>query len=186
MCEKRKVVCWIGGIVTFLLAGLLHFVYEWSGNQFVVGLFGAVNESVWEHMKIFAFAYLIWSVVQYFLCKEELFSYLRSTLRGLAVIMAVIPVVFYTYTGILGTNLFLLDLATGALATAIAFRVSCKRKENHSEKTPNKFITLLGLALLIAALLSLTRYPLKIGLFEDPLTGEYGYAANPYAGQFSE
>lgn len=186
MCEKRKILCWVGTIVTFLLAGLLHFVYEWSGNQFVVGLIGAVNESVWEHMKIFAFAYLIWSVVQYFFCKEELFSYLRSALLGLTVIMAVIPVAFYTYTGILGTHLLVLDLATGALATALGFMVFCKRKEINSVHKRKKFMTLLGLALLIAALLSFTRYPLKIGLFADPITGEYGFIANPYTGQFSE
>ena len=34
-----------------VLGVLLHFTYEWSGDNAVVGLFSAVNESTWEHLK---------------------------------------------------------------------------------------------------------------------------------------
>lgn len=35
-----------------VLGVLLHFTYEWSGDTAVVGLFSAVNESTWEHLKL--------------------------------------------------------------------------------------------------------------------------------------
>ena len=35
-----------------VLGVLLHFTYEWSGDNAVVGLFSAVNESTWEHLKL--------------------------------------------------------------------------------------------------------------------------------------
>ena len=37
------------------LGTLLHFTFEWSGNNPVVGIFSAVNESTWEHLKILFF-----------------------------------------------------------------------------------------------------------------------------------
>lgn len=35
-----------------VLGVLLHFTYEWAGDNAVVGLFSAVNESTWEHLKL--------------------------------------------------------------------------------------------------------------------------------------
>ena len=48
---RKYVLKWeISGIVfVFLLGALLHFVFEWSGESRIVGLFASVNESVWEH-----------------------------------------------------------------------------------------------------------------------------------------
>ena len=39
--------------ILVLISGvLLHFAYEWSGNNPLVGAFSAVNESTWEHLKL--------------------------------------------------------------------------------------------------------------------------------------
>lgn len=40
-----------------ILGVLLHFTYEWSGDNPAVGLFSAVNESTWEHLKLIFFPY---------------------------------------------------------------------------------------------------------------------------------
>ena len=43
----------LAGIVfTVIIGTMLHFTFELSGNQPVVGVFSAVNESVWEHLKL--------------------------------------------------------------------------------------------------------------------------------------
>ena len=41
-----------------VLGVLLHFTYEWSGNNPIVGLFSATNESTWEHLKLLFFPML--------------------------------------------------------------------------------------------------------------------------------
>lgn len=47
------------GIVFSMTAGvLLHFLYEWTGRNPVVGAFSPVNESVWEHLKLLFFPVL--------------------------------------------------------------------------------------------------------------------------------
>ena len=54
MNNKSKVFKYefISTIIIIILGVLLHFAYEWSGNNNIVGLVTPVNESVWEHMKI--------------------------------------------------------------------------------------------------------------------------------------
>ena len=47
---KKYVV--IGFFVVGILGTLFHFVYDWSGQMWFVGLFVPVNESTWEHMKL--------------------------------------------------------------------------------------------------------------------------------------
>ena len=42
----------------------LHFVYDFSGGRALAAAFSAVNESTWEHMKIFFFPFFLFSVAQ--------------------------------------------------------------------------------------------------------------------------
>jgi hypothetical protein len=50
-------------VIEFLVLGgvgsLLHFVYVWTECHVVAAVFCAVNESVWEHMKIMLFPMLV-------------------------------------------------------------------------------------------------------------------------------
>ena len=50
-----KKFCVIGFFVTTVLGILSHFVYDWTGGGFLIGLFFPVNESTWEHMKLLFF-----------------------------------------------------------------------------------------------------------------------------------
>ena len=46
----------ITGIIFVSIVGtLFHFVYEWSGNNILIGLFTPINESIWEHTKLIFF-----------------------------------------------------------------------------------------------------------------------------------
>ena len=48
-----------------LAAGnLLHFVYDWTGQSPVAGALAAVNESVWEHMKLLTTPWVLWSIAE--------------------------------------------------------------------------------------------------------------------------
>ena len=42
----------LGIFVIVMIAGPLHFAYEWSGENFIVSLVAPVNESIWEHLKM--------------------------------------------------------------------------------------------------------------------------------------
>ena len=47
----------LGGILWTLVIGTLsHFFYQWSGENFLIGLLSPVNETVWEHLKLLFFS----------------------------------------------------------------------------------------------------------------------------------
>ena len=56
----------ITAIIWIILGILLHFTYEWSGDKIIVGLFSAINESTWEHLKLLFFPMVITIIVGYF------------------------------------------------------------------------------------------------------------------------
>lgn len=54
MAEKRWRTWETVGLLVVLAAGnLLHFVYDWTGQSPIAAPLAAVNESTWEHMKLF-------------------------------------------------------------------------------------------------------------------------------------
>ena len=75
MTMQKKLLCYtIAGIVfTSILGTLAHFIYEWSNENFLVGLFTPVSESTWEHMKLLFFPMLLYGV---FICYPGAFLHL--------------------------------------------------------------------------------------------------------------
>lgn len=53
------IVCGVGAIFSLAVGALSHFFYEWSGGSTAAGIFFPVNESVWEHMKLVFFPFLV-------------------------------------------------------------------------------------------------------------------------------
>ena len=53
-------------IIGIILGTIFHFTYEWSGKKVIIGLFSAVNESTWEHLKLLFFPMLITTFIGYF------------------------------------------------------------------------------------------------------------------------
>ena len=50
----------IGGTCISLLGSGMHFIYKWSDCSALAAVFCAVNESVYEHIKIMLFPMLLW------------------------------------------------------------------------------------------------------------------------------
>ena len=112
----------IKGILFVSIAGTLaHFVYEWSNNNYILGFFFPVNESTWEHMKLFFFPMLLFSVWMNQKLKEEYPCVTGALLAGTLLGTFLIPVLFYTYSGILGKNVPVLDIATFFISVIAAF-----------------------------------------------------------------
>jgi hypothetical protein len=68
------VYCIFGWLLISVSGSMFHFTYQWTHCNWVMGLFVAVNESVFEHMKILSFpVFLFWfiSFVIYASCIEK-------------------------------------------------------------------------------------------------------------------
>ena len=108
-----KIKSWqfITVIICIVLGIILHFIYEWSGENMLVGLFSAVNESTWEHLKLLFYPMLLTTIIGYFYLGKSISSFLCAKTIGIIVAMCFTVVLFYTYTGILGTNVDFLNIA---------------------------------------------------------------------------
>lgn len=162
---KRNTI--IGIFFVLIIGTLWHFVYDWSGKNNLLGFFFPINESTWEHMKLIFFPMLIYSVYMNNKIKEEYPCVTSSLLLGALSGTFLIPVFYYTYSGILGNNFLPLDIATFAASVILAFiavyklTLSCKLS---SYTTLLKLLTVL----LAAAFLIFTYHPPDIGLFFNP------------------
>ena len=130
--NKLKYYTIIGTIFVIITGTISHFIYEWSGNNFILGFFFPVSESVWEHMKLCFFPILIYSFFMNRRLKDNYPCVTSALLLGTLLGTFLIPVIFYTYTGILGKNFLALDIATFVLSIIFAFvtvykcTLSCK------------------------------------------------------------
>lgn len=113
-----------GIIFVIILGSIWHFVYEWSGNNFIAGFFFPVNESIWEHMKLFFFPMLLFSFFMNAKLKDAYPCITSALSFGILVGTVSIPILFYTYTGILGFHTTILDIATFILSVLMAFYAS--------------------------------------------------------------
>lgn len=174
----RKQLFWweLAGFVFTAAAGsLLHFVYEWSGGSTLAAAFSAVNESTWEHMKLLFFPMFLFSVAQVIALGRQYPNFLAvravSTLAGLILI----PVLFYTYTGVLGKNLMWVDVAIFILsalgAFALDWRLLRRGRWSSGWQQILGLLVLWGLAFLFVYC---TFHPPALGLWQDPVTGGYG------------
>lgn len=158
----------IKGIIFVLITGTIsHFVYEWSGNNFILGFFFPVNESTWEHMKLCFFPMLLYSLYMDKKIKQIYPCVTSALLFGTLLSTFLIPVIFYTYSGILGKNFLALDIAAFAISVLLSFGViycltlSCKL-EPYTKTL--KFLILIT----TVSFFVFTYYPLDIGIFIDP------------------
>ncbi|MBU9739711.1 DUF6512 family protein [Diplocloster agilis] len=175
MLRRTAVIYEVCGFLFVLVVGtLLHFVYQWSGNSVIVAAVAPVNESTWEHLKMLYLPFLAYAVFEYYQVGKNYPRYWFGKAAGASAGIGTILVVFYTYTGILGTNYLILDILTFVAGVIVACRLSWRLFRDERE---HEGYVVLSLAVLLAWLLAFvvfTYVPPAIRLFQDPVTGGFG------------
>ena len=171
---KRSIGLWqlIGFAVTSLGGTLLHFLYEWLGAVWVAP-FSGVNESTWEHMKLLFWPMLMFALVQsFFLCDRKDFWCVK--LRGILLGIILIPILFYTYNGVVGRSPAWINIAIFFITAAIAYIYETLKfkKEDISCKNPKTALAILAFVALLFVIFTFATP--KIGIFKDPITNTYG------------
>ena len=171
---KRSVWSWqlMGFAVTALGGTVLHFLYDWLGEARWIAPFSGVNESTWEHMKLLFWPMLVFAIAQsFFFGKYESFwcVKLRGTLLGLGLI----PVIFYTYNGVIGKSPDWVNISIFFVAAAIAYIYETKELKQNST-CPNPRLAILALCLIAALFVAFTFLTPEIEIFKDPTNGSYG------------
>ena len=175
---KRTVWLWqlFGFAVTALGGTLLHFLYDLTGGAVWTAPFSGVNESTWEHMKLLFWPMFIFAIVQSFFFKDY-GSFWCVKLRGTLLGLILIPVLFYTYNGVIGKSPDWLNIAIFFISAALAYVCEAwqlMRDDTRCKSPRAALITLSAIALLFV--IFTFRTP-ELAIFKDPLTGAYGIAA---------
>ncbi len=172
---KRSIGRWqlLGFAVTSLGGTLLHFLYDWLGEAAWIAPFSGVNESTWEHMKLLFWPMFIFAIAQSFFFRERE-DFWCVKLRGILLGLGLIPVLFYTYNGVIGRSPDWINIAIFFISAAVVYICETRQFGNgmiHC-KSPKLAIALLcAIAVLFAVF---TFAAPELGIFKDPLTGTYG------------
>ena len=122
---KRSLNIWqtIGFVFTGVLGVVLHFLYEWTGeNHFVAG-FSAINESTWEHMKILFFPMFIFALFESLFIGKTYKNFWCVKLTGILIGVLLIPVVFYTLQGVFGTTSDFINISIFYVAAFVSYYI---------------------------------------------------------------
>ena len=184
MSGKMKLALWeIGTVVWVCIAGsTLHFAFELSEYWRPMALFAAVNESAWEHTKMYFWPGLFAALVQYTYTRAVANNYWLGKAAALAVTPILIWVTYFTYMN------WVVSLGSKAsLPTMLAimvFGISAGQATSWFLLTrpPLQFAARRyaagALATLTVVFATFSYFPPRVFLFENffcyQYTGEYG------------
>jgi hypothetical protein len=154
--------CVAGTLVLWVAGALLHFLFDWTGCSHYVALFSAVNESVWEHVKI-----MLWPMVLWWFAFGKTYQTILSYIAVSTYSAAIFMVVVNTY------------LPSTLASNLILFAVSILFGNSVVILTQNRFITvkfsMVMVSILFYALLSFSfQAPEWEHMFLDPVSKTYG------------
>lgn len=175
---NRKIFAYelVGIVFIIILGSLLHFTFEFSGNNPVVGVFSAVNESVWEHLKLAFWPTLLFTLIEFIPLKREAKNFFLAKTVGVYAMMALIPTIFYSYTSFVGESILAIDISSFMVAVIIGQLISYKLLTYRKLSPLSNWVALLFLIALAAVFIVFTFTPPQASPFQDPITGGYGIA----------
>ena len=162
-----------GILFIFLLGSALHFVFAFSGDLRPVAIIAAVNESVWEHLKIGFWPALVWAIIELFAFGTRTKNFLFA--KGAAFTLGALLITgIYYVTKAAGIDSLPVDIVNFfvsiMIAQIISYRLILVQKGY-------KVLNVIGILLIIACIVAfstLSYYAPHNPIFLDPVSGGYG------------
>lgn len=166
----------VESIVVALIGSGLHFTYELSGENKFVGIFSAVNESTWEHIKLALSGIFLCTLVDVWSLGSNPNYWLARSI-SFVVPVVIIPLIFYGYTKYTGKAVLPVDIGSFLVAAFLSTLAFVLVLQTPAMGEAGEYISMVLSVVIIAAYLLFTRFPLHNFLFQDPINHRYGYAA---------
>ena len=167
---KPNVWWWIVimSIIVIGLGVLLHYTYEWSGENGFVGTFSSVNESVWEHLKLLFYPLIIACLIQ--------FAFLRQNNLGPGIMFGVISgmllivAMFYTYIGAFThpDSYVAIDITIFIISSILAVIVATAFFSVNSYDTSYQILSFIVVLMILILFIVFTFNPPDVPLFVPP------------------
>ena len=163
----------MGFAVTSLGGTILHFLYDWLDNAAWIAPFSGINESTWEHMKLLFWPMFVFAIAQSFYFSDRS-DFWCVKLRGILLGLILIPVLFYTYNGVIGKSPDWINIAIFFVSAAVAYLYESNLFATKTLPCGSPIIPIATLCAIASFFILFTFFTPKIGIFKDPLTGTYG------------
>ena len=158
----------IGFVFTGIVGVILHFAYNWSDQSLVVAPFAAINESIWEHMKLLFVPMFIFALIENQFLGHTFPNFWNVKLIGILTAIFLIPILYYSYTGMFGVHLDWVNIAIFFIAGAIAYALETYLFKTSTLIPMHPLLSLFILCLVSFLFVVFTFLPPNIPLFADP------------------
>lgn len=172
--KLQKMLYIVGFFVISAIGTLLHFAYNFCGENIFIAPFSAVNESVWEHLKIAVMPMFIWTFIEFITLKFRRENLWSSLLVKLITTMFVITFSFYAYTFIIGTHILWIDILIFYVAILIAQILGYKEVTSKNINIKYEEISKYLVIAIFIMFVVFTFFPPRIDIFKDEVTSTYG------------
>jgi hypothetical protein len=119
-----KKYSWLGILVVCVLSVPFHFLYEWLGENAIVGIFFPMNESIWEHLKLVFWPLLFWWGIGFGLYKDKkklsAQKWLIASATALFTSMVFIVAWYYTWVNAFHVESAIIDIGSLFIAVPLA------------------------------------------------------------------
>ena len=172
MKHSLRVWQFFGFLFTAVGGTVLHFLYEWLNGAVWIAPFSGVNESTWEHMKLMFWPMFIFAIIQslHLRGRKDLWC---VKLRGILSGLCLIPLIFYTYNGVIGKSPGWINISIFFVSAAAAYIYETRLFNDGNAPCDSPKTALFTLCLIGALFIVFTFRTPNIGLFRDPITGTY-------------
>jgi hypothetical protein len=172
--DMRRIVAFeaVGVMVITLLGSALHFAYAWSGQSGWVAIFAAINESVWEHLKLAFWPAVLWSLVGALAIRGHVRNFWLGRVVAVTLPTVLIAGGYYGYTALLGHHLLLADLVLFGLSILVGQLAALTVYQLPNLGRGPARLALVVIAVGCLAFGSLSFFPPDLALFEDPAASQ--------------
>jgi hypothetical protein len=174
--DSRAAAAWeiTGAFFIIGIGSLLHFVFEWSGSSPLVAPFAAVNESVWEHLKLAFWPAVVWTLLERVPLRTRVNNFWFARTTAITLMPLLILALFYFYTFLLGENVLFLDITIFVVAV-FSGQYASYRLFTGDERSPRvNLVAPVVIVVLGVLFVVFTFSPPEVGLFRDAITHTYG------------
>lgn len=164
----------ISSIIIAAFGTLAHFLYDISKHNKFIGVFTAVNESTWEHLKLAITPIILYGLADGYVHGTNP-NYFLAKLASLCVPVLFIPIVFYAYKAISKKPILPIDILTFFAAVFLS-----QLTFNYIINLPAiphlwQYLSCVGVFAFVIEFSILTFLPLKNFIFKDPISHKYGF-----------
>ncbi len=179
---KKTLIIWhfFGALVIISLAALWHFVYAWTPNVVAAAIF-PVNESVWEHMKLFLVPSILFYIIEYLAIGYRFRNYIFAGGISLVAMPVATLAMFYFYRNIAGIKeSLIIDIIITFISICIGLYIGFKLTV-HKRKIGSSVIAIFIASILAVVYGVFTFIPPKVPMFQDSNTRGYGIEGSEHS-----